>query len=154
MLANGTVGSAQLAAGSVTTRSLADGAVSLGKLTTALAGLLSTTFTNPTPASSDLFGVAVAPVGTDKLLVVSIPFLDHERTLCLVVPHTTSLIGTRFEVAVEHPALRVGALDVQQTAVVQAVKFVRRIGALKAEQMRTVEHALAQVLGLKLAGEV
>ena len=32
------------------------------------------------------------------VLVVSVPFLDHERTLCVVVPHTTSLIGTRFEV--------------------------------------------------------
>ena len=28
------------------------------------------------------------------VLVVSIPFLDHERTLCIVVPHTTSVIGT------------------------------------------------------------
>src|SRR5512137_1772745 len=54
------------------------------------------------------------------VLVVSVPFLDHERTLCLVVPHTTSVIGTRFEVAVEHPALRAGVLDVQQTAAVQA----------------------------------
>jgi len=87
------------------------------------------------------------------VLVLSVPFSDHERTLCIVVPHTTSLMGTRFEVAVEHPVLRVGALDVQQTAAVQAVKFVRRLGALDAGQMRTVEQALAQVLGLKLASE-
>ncbi len=25
------------------------------------------------------------------VLVVSVPFLAHERTLCIVVPHTTSL---------------------------------------------------------------
>jgi mRNA interferase MazF len=87
------------------------------------------------------------------VLVLSVPFLDHERTLCIVVPHTTSLIGTRFEVAVEHPVLKAGALDVQQTAAVQAVKFVRRLGALNAEQMRAVEQALAQVLGLRLASE-
>jgi mRNA interferase MazF len=85
------------------------------------------------------------------VLVVSVPFLDHERTLCVVVPHTTSLIGTHFEVAVQHPVLKAGALDVQQTAAVQAVKFVRRLGTLNAEQMRTVEQALAEVLGLKLA---
>ena len=60
---------------------------------------------------------------------------------------------TRFEVAVEHPVLKAGALDVQQTAAVQAVKFVRRLGALNALQMRTVEEALAQVLGLQLANE-
>ena len=83
------------------------------------------------------------------VLVLSVPFLDHERTLCLVVPHTTSVIGTRFEVAVEHPAVRAGAFDVQQTAAVQAVKFVRRLGALNANEMNTVEQALAQVLGLR-----
>jgi mRNA-degrading endonuclease toxin of MazEF toxin-antitoxin module len=75
------------------------------------------------------------------------------NSLCIVVPHTTSLIGTRVEAAVEHPALKAGALDVQQTAAVQAVKFVRRLGALNTEQMGIVEQAVAQVLGLKLASE-
>ncbi len=88
-----------------------------------------------------------------SVLVLSVPFLEDERTLCIVVPHTTSLLGTRFEVPTEHPVLKVGAFDVQQTAAVQAVKFVRRLGVLKSEQMRAVEQALAQVLGLKLASE-
>ena len=86
------------------------------------------------------------------VVVMSVPFLEDERTLCIVVPHTTSQIGTRFEVVVEHPVLKAGAFDVQQTAAVQAVKFVRRLGVLNAEKMRGVEQALAQVLGLKLAG--
>ena len=64
------------------------------------------------------------------VLVLSLPFFDHERTLCIVVPHTTTVIGTRFEVAVEHPALKGGALDVQQTAAVQAVKFIRRLAVM------------------------
>ena len=85
------------------------------------------------------------------VLVVSIPFLDHERTLCIVVPHTTTLTGTRFEVRLRHPALREGGFDVQQTAAVQAVKFVRRLGALSVPQMQLVEQALATILGLKLA---
>ncbi len=59
----------------------------------------------------------------------------------------------RFEVAVEHPVLKAGALDVQQTAAAQAVKFVRRLGALDPAQMWIVEQALAEVLGLKLASE-
>jgi mRNA interferase MazF len=87
------------------------------------------------------------------VLVVSVPFLDHERTLFIVVPHTTSVVGTRFEVVVEHPVLKAGAMDVQQTAAVQATKFVRRLGALNTEQMRIVEQALATVLGLRLASE-
>ena len=36
------------------------------------------------------------------VLVVSVPFLDHERTLCLVVPHPTSVIGTRRLWCVRH----------------------------------------------------
>jgi mRNA interferase MazF len=86
------------------------------------------------------------------VLVISVPFLESERTLCIVIPHTTSLIGTRFEIVVKHPVLNQGAFDVQQTAAVQAIKFVRRLGDLKAEQMRPLEQALAQVLGLALAG--
>ena len=88
------------------------------------------------------------------VVVVSIPFLDNERTLCIVVPHTTSLVGTRFEFAIKHPALKEGAFDAQQTAAVQAAKFVRRLGTLSAEQVRTVEETLARVLGLKLATSV
>jgi mRNA interferase MazF len=83
--------------------------------------------------------------------VVSVPFLEKERTLCIVVPRTTTLTGTRFEVNIKHPALKDGAFDVQQTAAVQAAKFVRRLGALDAEQLRLLEQSLAQVLGLTLA---
>ncbi len=64
------------------------------------------------------------------VLVVSVPFLENERTLCIVVPHTNSLRGTRFEVAVRPPALSTGAFDVQQAAAVQAVKFMQRLGYL------------------------
>jgi mRNA interferase MazF len=64
------------------------------------------------------------------VLVVSVPFLENERTLCIVVPHTTSVIGTRFEVIVRAHGLKDGAFDVQQTSAVQAAKFVRRIGTL------------------------
>lgn len=87
------------------------------------------------------------------VLVVSVPFSDNERTLCIVVPHTTSLRGTRFEVSVQHPALSGGALDVQQTAAVQAVKFIQRLGTLDDQQMGIVEQALARVLGLKLVAD-
>jgi mRNA interferase MazF len=84
------------------------------------------------------------------VLVMSVPFLDTERTLCIVVPRTTSLIGTRFEVKISLSTMKDGAFDVQQTAAVQATKFVRRLGALDAQQLRLVERSLAEVLGLKV----
>jgi mRNA interferase MazF len=101
----------------------------------------------------DLWIVDLGYVGKVRpVLVVGIPFLDHERTLCLVVPHTTSVIGTRFEVKVNHSTLGEGAFDVQQTSAVAAVKFVRRLGSLNPEQMHQVEQTLAPVLGLKIVG--
>jgi len=86
------------------------------------------------------------------VLVVSVPFQEHERTLCIVVPHTTSVIGTRFEVTIPYPALHAGAFDVQQTAAVQAAKFVRRLGTFTSVQMNLIEEALMKVLGLKGLG--
>lgn len=85
------------------------------------------------------------------VVVVSVPFRENERTLCIVVPHTTMLRGTRFEVAIPFPWLEPGAFDAQQTAAVQAIKFERRLGTLNPLQMASVERALAGVLGLRLA---
>ena len=86
------------------------------------------------------------------VLVVSVPFLENERALCIVVPHTTSVLGTRFEVSIAHRALKPGVFDVQQTAAIQAVKLVQRIGALDGPQLAVIESALAEVLGLKITG--
>ncbi len=85
------------------------------------------------------------------VLVISVAFRENERTLCIVVPHTTSVIGTRFEVSIAHPALQPGAFDVQQTAAVQAAKFVRRLATFNSTQISLVEKALFEVLGLKPA---
>jgi|GEM_PF-2024468 len=64
----GTITSPMLAAGSVTTATIADGAVGVNELVTVISGLRSATFTNPVPFQNE-FGISVAPVGTDKVLV-------------------------------------------------------------------------------------
>ena len=46
-------------------------------------------------------------------VVVSIPAEDVDRTLVTLVPHTTSLRGSRFEVPVAVPFLRAGAFNAQ-----------------------------------------
>ena len=99
----------------------------------------------------DLWLVDLGYLGKVRpVLVVGIPFLEHERTLRIVVPHTTAVIGTRFEVVINHPVLEKGAFDVQQTAALQAAKFIRRLGVLHPDKFRMVETALAVVLGLYL----
>jgi mRNA interferase MazF len=85
------------------------------------------------------------------VLVVSVPLLDSDRTLIVVVPHTTSVAGTRFEVVVPHPALQQGAFDVQQIAGVPTVKFIRRLGVLTDKQFGTIEQRIAELLGLRLS---
>jgi mRNA interferase MazF len=85
------------------------------------------------------------------VLVMSVPFLDNERTLVIVVPHTTSVFGTRFEISVRHQVLAEGVFDAQQLAAIQAVKFVRRLGLLNPTQLRLVEEKVEAVLGLNPA---
>lgn len=82
------------------------------------------------------------------VVVVSIPFQENERALCVVVPHTTSVRNTRFELRISHPSLEPGVFDVQQTAAVQAIKFVRRLGVLSDHQLAQLNQKLAFGLGL------
>ena len=68
MLASGAVGSNQLASGAVTTGALADGAVTAAKVAT-VSNWFALTIANPTPADSDNFGISVAAVGSDRVLI-------------------------------------------------------------------------------------
>ena len=68
MLATGAVGSNQLAAGAVTTAALANGAVTATKVAT-VTNWFALTIANPTPATYDFFGDAVAAVGNDRVLI-------------------------------------------------------------------------------------
>ena len=68
MLATGAVGSNQLAAGAVTTTALANGAVTATKVAT-VTNWFALTIANPTPATGENFGHAVAAVGSDRVLI-------------------------------------------------------------------------------------
>jgi mRNA interferase MazF len=58
-------------------------------------------------------------------LVLSIPTDPQDRVLVTLVPHTTSVQGTRFEVAVTAPFLQPGVFDAQGLATVPQVKLLR-----------------------------
>ena len=83
-------------------------------------------------------------------LVVSIEPQDTDRALVTLVPHTTSLRGTRFESAVPVPFLKPGAFDVQGIVTVPSVKLLRRLGNLRSEQIAAVESA-SQLAGSSIA---
>lgn len=61
-------------------------------------------------------------------LVLGVPTADEDRALVTVVPHTTSLRGTRFEVAASVRFLKSGAFDAQGIVTVPAVRLMRPLG--------------------------
>lgn len=81
-------------------------------------------------------------------LVVSIPITDADRVLATVVPHTTSVQATRYEVVVRRRFLKPGAFDVQNMASVPCGKFIRRIGELTGSEMKPIEMTILLWLGL------
>ncbi len=81
-------------------------------------------------------------------LVLSIPPAESDRVLVTLVPHTTSVRGSRFEVSVTAPFLRSGAFDAQGLVTVPTAHLMRSIGRLSPEQISTVESRVCVWLGL------
>ena len=75
-------------------------------------------------------------------LVISVPYVDEDRALIGVIPHFTSLHGSRFEVAVPTHFLREGAFLVQGIQALPPRYFLRRLGTLTPEQVQRVEQVL------------
>lgn len=81
-------------------------------------------------------------------LVLSIPPADDDRSLMTLVPHTTSVRGSRFEVVVPVRFLRKGAFDTQNLVTIPIVKGVRYLGSLTVEEMASIEVTIRVWLGL------
>jgi mRNA interferase MazF len=82
-------------------------------------------------------------------LVLSVPPSSQERLLVNLIPHTTSLRGTRFEVPVQSRFLSSkGAFDAKQVITIPQVKLVGRLGVLQPAQLKLVEDAVKRWLGL------
>jgi len=81
-------------------------------------------------------------------LVISVPPGDEDRALVAIVPHTTSLRGTRFEAPSSVRFLKPGAFDAQGIVTVPLAKLMRSLGVLTPDQLRAVETKLCEWLGL------
>ncbi len=81
-------------------------------------------------------------------LVLSVPVEDTDRALVTLVPHTTSLRGSRFEVPLRVRFLRPGGFDAQSLVTVPIVKLIRRLGRLDTSQRAAVEERVTAWLGL------
>jgi mRNA interferase MazF len=83
-------------------------------------------------------------------LVLSVPASESDRVLVTLVPHTTTLRGSRYEVSVPAPFLKPGAFDVQGLVTVPHAYLLRSIGRLSSQQLAAVESRVCVWLGLTL----
>lgn len=81
-------------------------------------------------------------------LVISVPANDTDRALATLVPHTTSVRGSRFEAAISVPFLKAGAFDAQNLITIPHAKLLRVLGKLNSQQLAAVESAVRLWLGL------
>lgn len=85
-------------------------------------------------------------------VVISVPLEDADRSLVTLIPHTTALRQSRFEVPAASPRfLKPGAFDVQGIITVPTVRLMNRLGTLNSEQMRAIEKGICSWLGITIA---
>jgi mRNA interferase MazF len=81
-------------------------------------------------------------------LVLSIPAGDEDRALVTLVPHTTSVRGSRFEAPVSVGFLKTGAFDAQNLITIPHAKLLHSLGKLNVQQLAAVEAVVRAWLGL------
>ena len=79
--------------------------------------------------------------------MVSVNYGDLDRALVTIIPHTTSLRGSQFEVAIPVTFLKPGAFLVQNVATYPVVRAVRKLGVLRKDQVDVVGAGLLRWLG-------
>lgn len=81
-------------------------------------------------------------------LLLSVRPGPADRVLFTLVPHTTSVAGTAFEVPVPKPFLKPGVFDAQGLVTVPRSRLIRRLGVLSPTELALVETAVHAWLGL------
>ena len=82
-------------------------------------------------------------------LIVSDYPADDELALIVVVPHTTSVRGNRWEFPIRKPFLQPGVFHLQQVQPVSLPRMGRKLGALSAEEFTRLGAALIELLHLR-----
>src|SRR6266704_6228370 len=81
-------------------------------------------------------------------LVLTQPPQNDELAMVTLVAHTTSVRGSRWEVAIPRHFLQAGAFDVQRVVTVDAVKLERKPGEFSLQEFNAVLDKLAERLGI------
>ncbi len=86
---------------------------------------------------------------TRPVLVLSVPFSDSDYALITVVPRTTSMRRSAFQVEISVSGLRPGVFNVQGLTTISPSKFIRRLGTLQSAHMRLIEDTVKKWLGFQ-----
>jgi mRNA interferase MazF len=102
----------------------------------------------PVPTRGEVWLIDFGMTGkTRPSRVVSVAFGDHDRALITVVPRTTSLRGSPFEIEIHASFLKPGAFLVQGVTTFPTVKALHRLGRVPREPFAKVLDGLLQWLG-------
>ena len=81
-------------------------------------------------------------------LILSVPFNDHDYALFHVVPHTTMVRDSQFEVALPLPYLKGGVFNIQGSQSVPRSWLLRHLGTLTESQLALVGSSFRRWLQL------
>jgi len=82
------------------------------------------------------------------VLVLNVPFGESDYALFHVVPHTTTVRNSQFEVAVDVPWLATGVFNIQGSLSVPKTNLVRVLGTLSVQQLAPIEKSFCRWLQL------
>jgi mRNA interferase MazF len=82
------------------------------------------------------------------VLVLSVPFNDQDYALFHVVPHTTAVRDSQFEVALRLPFLKEGVFNIQGSQSVPRNWLLRHLGTLTESQLALVGSSFRRWLQL------
>ena len=85
---------------------------------------------------------------TRPVLIFSVPFGEHDYALFHVIPHTTTVRHSQFEVAVPLSFLASGVFNIQGSQSVPRGWLIRQLGALTEMQMTEIKNSFCHWLKL------
>ena len=104
----------------------------------------------PKPSRGEIWLVDLGMVEKIRpALILSGACADADRDLITIVPHTTTLRGSRFEIAVTLPFLKPGAFLVQSPATLPSPRALQWLGRMQPADVSRIESALLAWLEIK-----
>ena len=85
---------------------------------------------------------------TRPVLIWSVQFGDRDYALFHIIPYTTTVRDSQFEVAIPVPWLKPGVFNVQGSQSVPRISLIRLIGTLNQLQLASIEQAMRRWLGM------